>query len=268
MNPYDSQPRTNGLSQHMTRLMVATVIPIFGLFLLRTVLAALPMIRNAGPIGDLNIAPLVMVKAAIDTVIYFLILRCSMGASQILKSARPHLAEIGTMILLAGCALVAVLAYSGYEVLMASLAPAQMEAYNWIFLAVVLTPIAVIVVMVTRRLDFFSNLVFGKLNEAVAQPPAGRPPVGASPSSAANEAEQRMQARVQTLSGKVSQAGEAVDRLRTQGRLSAELAESSLKVHEYLLGAQQSLANRDLDAAKGFADWADYEASRLLMAAQ
>jgi hypothetical protein len=286
MNPYaPAKAPSDGLGESVTRLFVATIVPIAGLFFLRLILASLPMIKNAGPIGELGVTPLVLIKASLDTVIYFLIIRFCMASSAQLKHIRPHLAEVSNAITMAGCALVATLAYSGYENLMASLAPMQMEVYNWVFLAVVLTPIALLVVIVTRRLDFFSNLIFGKLSQAStgfpapypAAAPAGPqagwnpqfPPAAMPPGVApVDPAEQQLRERLAGMQQRVVAARETAEKLRSQGRLSAEMSEAASKMQGYFDGAKQSLDHRDIQSAKGFADWAEYEANRLLAAAK
>lgn len=284
MNPYAPKAPSDGLGEHISRLAVATIVPIFALFVLRLILASLPMIKNAAPIADLGVTPLLLIKAAIDTVIYFLILRFALVSSGYIKGIRTHLEEVANIVTLAGCALVATLAYSGYELLVGSLAPTQMEVYNWVFLGAVLTPIALIVMIVVRRMDFFSNLLFGKLSQATAMPAgvysAGQaagvnpgfspawspaPPQGMPPG--VDPAQEQLRARVTAIRSQVNSAKEAAERLQSAGKLNAELAESASKMMSYLDGAVQSLEGRDLNAAKGFADWAEYEATRVLSAA-
>jgi len=288
MNPNFPQRPSDGLGQAASRMFVATIVPVFGLGFLRLILASLPMIKNAGPIADLGVTPLILIKAALDTVIYFLIMRFCLAVSGQMRLLRPHMAEIANIITLAGCALVATMAYSGYELLAASLAPTQMEIYNWLFLAIVLTPIAVIVVIVTRRVDFFSNLLFGKLTEAAAAPgafaaaassagapapaswapPASAPPAPMPPPAAMDPQQQEIRQRLTAVQQQVKAAQRAAESLQGGGRLSAELAESAAKMQSYLDGANLSADSRDWAGAKSFADWAEYESSRLLLAAK
>jgi len=274
MTPH-TQKTSDSLGQTVSRIFVATLIPVFGLFILRLVLASLPMIKNAGTIGDLGLTPLVLMKASLDTVIYFLIIRLCIALNDAIRTLRPHLGEIASVILLSGCALVATLAYSGYEVLFITLAPSQSELYNWIFLAIVLAPIAMIVVIVTRRLDFFTNLMFGKLNEVATHPqsfaaaPAGYagtplPPAAPPPPPAAINAGREIQDRVNAVAKSVKSAQVEADRLRARNALDVLKAESAEKMHAYLDGALTAIAQSDWDGARHFADWAEYEASRLL----
>ena len=281
MNSSSLQRPSDGLGESMTRLFVATIIPVVGLFFLRLVLASLPMIKNAAPISDLNVTPLVLIKAALDSVIYFLILRFAWSASEQLKRLRPHLAEIASVILLTGCAVVATLAYSGYEILMASLAPGQMDVYNWLFLAIVLVPVALIVIIATRRMDLFTELLFGKLSSAVAAPQmhmqsaaaagaqadwrAAGPPAGAPPE--AESGDHQMRQRMVAIQQQVASARQAADKLRARGALGGETAESLSKMEGYLDGAAKNMERRDWVKAKSFADWAEYEANRIVTAA-
>src|SRR5260370_11367719 len=107
MNPYVPATQNDSLGQAIGRLAVATIVPVFGLFVLRLILASLPMIKNAGMIGDLGITPSVLVKASIDTVIYFLVIRFGRACSQQIKARRPHLADIATVVVRACGALMA-----------------------------------------------------------------------------------------------------------------------------------------------------------------
>ena len=75
MNPNAPQQSSDGLGPAVSRLFLSTIIPIFGLFFLRLVLASLPMIKHAAPISELNVTSLILIKAALDSVIYFLIIR-------------------------------------------------------------------------------------------------------------------------------------------------------------------------------------------------
>lgn len=259
------------------RLAVATLLPVFGLFVLRLILVSLPMIKNAGPMGDSGITPLLLVKAVIDTSIYFLILRFCWATSEYLKAESPQWVELTSVIVLVGFALVSTLAYSGYERLMFALAPAQMELYNWVFLAAVLIPVGMIIVIVVRRMDFFTELVLGGIQrtpqsamQAAAgaySAPHGSPQPPSPPPPNPNDSEgSALRNRVNALQQTVASALVAAQQLKAQGRLGSDLLESPQKMQGYLGGAVQSLANGDLTSAKGFADWAEYEASRLLQA--
>ena len=280
MNPSYPQRPSDGLGQSVSRMFVGTLIPVMGLFVLRLVLVSLPMIKNAGPIADLGVTPLLLIKAALDTTIYFLIMRFAIGASQQIKLMRPHLLEIANIVMLAGCALVATLAYSGYEALFASLAPTQMEVYNWLFLAIVLIPIVLIVVIATRRLDLFTELMFGKISSAVAAPqPASQPAWNPPPPAPAalppppalqpvmDPAEQQIRGRMESVQQIVGSARQTAERLNARGGLQGDLAESFTKMESYLVGAVKSVDRGEWDKAKGFADWAEYEANRILTAA-
>jgi small-conductance mechanosensitive channel len=261
------------LGQSIARLFLSTLIPVFGLYLLRLILASLPMIKNAGPIADLGVTPLILIKSALDTVVFFLIIRFALGASQQIKTARPHWDEIGNLAVLVGAALVAVLAYNGYEALAASLMPAQLEVYNWVFLVIVLIPVALVVIIVTRRMDFFTELMFGKLSAAVATPQSSyaappvwgaAPPQGPPPSF--DPVEQQTNERVAAVQQKVALARQTAERLRARGMVNGDFNEAVTKMEGYLDGAVKSRDKRDWTSAKGFADWAEYEASRIVAA--
>jgi hypothetical protein len=275
MTPHQSRPN-DGLAPTVSRLFIATLIPVFGLFILRVILGALPMIRNAGPIGDLGITPFLLIKAVLDTVIYFLVITFCFATSREIRNMQPHLTEIASIVLLAGCALVATLAYSGYEVLFAVLAPSQSDSYNWIFLAIVLAPIGMIVVIVTRRLDFFTNLMVGKLNQVAMQPqafsaaagssgpestPSPQPPPGPAPEL---DPMKEVRGRLDAVERKVASARVEAERLRARNALTSQAADSASKMQSYMEGAVASIDQRDWAGARHFADWAEYEATCVL----
>jgi hypothetical protein len=96
----------------------------------------------------------------------------------------------------------------------------------------------------------------------VAAPP---PPARQEPTPAPDPT--RELAERLAASGKlIASARQAAEGLRARNALTSELSESAAKMQAYLDGALQNLDRHDLDGAKHFADWADYEASRVLAA--
>jgi DNA integrity scanning protein DisA with diadenylate cyclase activity len=208
---------------------------------------------------------MLLIKATLDTVIYFLIIRFCLAASHEIRAVRPHLSEIANVVVLAGCALVSTLAYSGYQDVFAAVAPAQSELYNWLFLVIVLAPIAMIVVIVARRLDFFTNLMFGKLNAVAIQQTAfaaaPQPPPGPAPDL---DTSREIRDRVSSIERKVESAKAEAEKLRARNALGTETADSVAKMQGYRDGALAAIEKEDWAGARHFSDWAEYEASRVL----
>lgn len=252
---------------------MGAIIPIFALIVLRLILSSLPMLKNAGPMGDTGVTPLALTKAAIDTAIYFLIVRFTWVGARTIRSARPHLTELATILSLAGFALVATLAYSGYEQLVLTFIPDSANIYNWTFLVLVLAPIGAIVVIITRRLDFFTNLLFGKMSGALQTPPpmvfaaaTGARPAGAPPTiqPAGTGPIEPLQQRLDAAAIRVSAAKEVISSFRTRGALPPDLADSAAKMDAYFEGATQNLQRHDALHVQHHHDWAEYEANRVL----
>lgn len=76
-----------------------------------------------------------------------------------------------------------------------------------------------------------------------------------------------LRTRLAELEQQANAARQAADRLRARGALSDETAEALTKMEGYLEGAAKSIDRQDWVKAKGFADWAEYEAGRVLTSA-
>ena len=207
-------------------------------------------------------------------------------ASDVIRTRRPHLTELATIVTLCGVALAGVVAYSGYEPLLGALAPEQGELYNWIFLALILIPAAVIVVLVIRNLEYFNDSILRQFSarsdrstsNAPFHPPIGQfpsspfqaaSPQGAPPSLtvAPSDFEQLCQ-RTEKTAARVSAARSAAEALTRTGALRGELSASAAKMEGYFQGAQVSLTQQQFPQTANYLDWADYEANRLLAASK
>jgi hypothetical protein len=96
-------------------------LAIVGLLVLRAILGALPMVKNASAIGDTFLTPLVLANAVVDTVIFLLILSFGVGLGRTMQANYTRLPDLGKMISLATVAVVLLLAYGSYQTVVACL---------------------------------------------------------------------------------------------------------------------------------------------------
>lgn len=77
-------------------------------------------------------------------------------------------------------------------------------------------------------------------------------------------AEELPRTRLAELDQRANAARQAAEGLRSRGALSGETAEALLRMEGYLDGVAKSIDRQDFVKAEGFADWAEYEAGRVL----
>lgn len=187
-------------------------VTVAGLLILRGILGALPMLKNASAIGSSLMTPLVIADAVVDTVLFVVLLRFGMQVGRSIADNYTRLPDLGRIISLATVTLVLILAYELYQTPVAcllvmpsdlsslsggtvpanvqdlarvwsqvlqqagmqnsvgdALAAYQREAvtmlrkppdiYGWTFLILVAIPVVGIVVLVSRNLDTFTELI-------------------------------------------------------------------------------------------------------------
>ena len=101
--------------------VIRVALAIVGLLVLRAILGALPMVKNASAIGDTFLTPLVLANAVVDTVIFLLILSFGVGLGRTMQANYTRLPDLGKMISLATVAVVLLLAYGSYQTVVACL---------------------------------------------------------------------------------------------------------------------------------------------------
>ena len=263
MNPQYAmaqQPQTMG--QQLGRVFVSSLVMGFGLLILRVILTSLPMIKNAGPIGDTGLPVLVLVKALLDTGIFVVLLLFTIQVQRLFASNRPDLADLGMLVLLLGATVAAALAYNSYQILQLVLMPDLTELYNWLFILVVLGLLAFAVVTVIRRLDFFTSLLYNGFAQAGTQPAGYGPPMGMPPAAGPSPEMMAWQGRYESIGQRVSRAMQVA-----QGRpLPPELQQAAGNMQSYMQNSQQCAGRMDWAEAKRCLDWAEYEAGRVLAA--
>lgn len=272
-NPY-AMPTT--LGQRLGRASVSFFVVAFGLIVLRLILTSLPMLKHAGLIGDTGIPVLVLVKALLDAGILALFLRYTFQASALVRQDRSDLGDVSTLILLLGGTITATFAYNSFQNLQFALAPEQGELYNWLFILIVLGLIAVAVVTVVRRLDFFTTLLYNGLSGSATAPgmapamgghgpPQGAPPPQGPPAQSPELAQ--FQVRSAAAGQRVASAQQHMERRQASGLpMDMQLHQSAVNMQTYFQGAHQSASRSDwAEAARGL-DWAEYEAGRVMAA--
>jgi hypothetical protein len=108
------------LDRELGKRIIRVVLSIVGLLILRAILAALPMMKNASSIGGSLLTPLVLAHAIVDTAIFLLLLRFGFGLGNKIR-ANFKLPDMGGVVSMVFLALVLVLAYSSYETVTACL---------------------------------------------------------------------------------------------------------------------------------------------------
>ncbi len=108
------------LDRELGKRIIRVVLSIVGLLILRAILAALPMMKNASSIGGSLLTPLVLAQAIVDTVIFLLLLRFGFGLGNKIR-ANYKLPDMGGVVSMVFLALVLVFAYDSYETITACL---------------------------------------------------------------------------------------------------------------------------------------------------
>jgi hypothetical protein len=211
----------SALGSELAKKAVRLALTVVGLLVLRAILAALPVLKNASAFDDSLISPLVVGNAIVDTAIFLALLGFGIGLGRSVQAAHPRLPELGKILTLAVVAVVLLLAYQSYQMPAACLVetPADLlnlnkastnvnsgnpefgellrawnqmvqgfsaealptatgsnllayqrlavavfrqspDLYGWTFLVLVAIPVVSIVLMITRNLDAFTELVF------------------------------------------------------------------------------------------------------------
>lgn len=258
-----AQPQQT-MGQQLGRVFVSSLVMGFGLLILRVILTSLPMIKNAGPIGDTGLPVIILVKVLLDSAMFAVLLLFTIQAQRLISTHRPDLADLGMLVLLLGATVTAALAYNSYQVLQMVLMPEQAELYNWLFILLVLGLLTFAVITVVRRLEFFTNLLYNGFSQAGARPATYGPPMGTPPAAGMgmNPEMAVWQGRYDALAPRVSRAAQMA-----QGRpLPADLQQAVGNMQAYLQSAQQNAGRMDWSEAKRCLDWAEYESSRVMAA--
>ena len=108
------------LDLELGKRIIRVGLAIVGLLILRAILAALPMMKNASSIAGSFLTPLVLAQAIVDTLIFLLLLRFGFGLGNKIR-ANFKLPDMGKVVSMVFLALVLVFAYNSYETVTACL---------------------------------------------------------------------------------------------------------------------------------------------------
>jgi len=109
------------LGPDFAKRVIRVALAVVGLLVLRAILGALPMMKNASAIESTLLTPLVVANAVVDTVIFLLILSFGVGLGRTIQANFTRLPDLGRMISLATMAVVLLLAYGSYQTVVACL---------------------------------------------------------------------------------------------------------------------------------------------------
>jgi hypothetical protein len=115
--------------------VIRVALAVVGLLILRAILGALPMVKNASAIGGTLLTPLVVADAVVDTVIFLLILSFGVGLGRTIQAGYTRLPDLGKMISLATVAVVLLLAYGSYQTVVACLLESPSDIVNTLTLS-------------------------------------------------------------------------------------------------------------------------------------
>jgi hypothetical protein len=119
-------PNTNGkpkqdteqtpltFAQNTWKKVIRFVINSLGLLILRAILGALPMLKNASAFGDSLMSPLVLAYAIVDTVLLLVVLDFGITLARDIQNKYEHIPELKKLISLATIVLVLLFAYKVY----------------------------------------------------------------------------------------------------------------------------------------------------------
>lgn len=105
----------SAFGQDFGKQVLRVALAVVGLLILRAILGALPMLKNASTIGSTFISPLVIINAVIDTVILLALLRLGLVVGRSISEHYVRLPDLGRIVSLAVAALALAAAYEVYQ---------------------------------------------------------------------------------------------------------------------------------------------------------
>jgi ribosomal protein L40E len=131
-------------------------------------------VQNAILLGtQLAIFPITIAKAAVDTLIFAMILLFCRSLVYLFRSNYPKMPDLGLMMSLCLVTAVVAIAYHSYQGLAYPfLFPDNYSIYGWVFLVLVLAPLVFLGVVVARNMDAITGAVMQSGSALAAPPPA------------------------------------------------------------------------------------------------
>jgi len=130
-------------------------------------------LQNAILLGTkLAIFPITIAKAAVDTLIFAMILLFCRNLNALFRSNYRKMSELGLMMSLGLVTIVVAIAYHSYQsITYPFLFPDNYAIYGWVFLVLVLAPLVFLAVVVARNMDAITGAVMQSGSVLTAPPP-------------------------------------------------------------------------------------------------
>ncbi len=159
------------LAGQVGRRIVSLVVSIVVLVFIRSVLASLPVLRNAQAIGDSGITPVMIVQVVVDTLILAALLRFGFQLSATVRAGSQSFPESGTIWNLFIITLVAACAQGVYSEVGQALLRENFPLYGWVFLVMILLPLACALVLAALKVNAITEAFFRAVHAAAKKCP-------------------------------------------------------------------------------------------------
>lgn len=129
-------------------------------------------LQNAILLGTrLAIFPITIAKAAVDTLIFAMILLFCRNLTILFQSSYRKIPDLGLMMSLGLVTIIVAIAYHSYQgVTYPFLFPDNYAIYGWLFLVLVLAPLIYLAVVVARNMDAITGVVLQSSSVVTAPP--------------------------------------------------------------------------------------------------
>lgn len=130
-------------------------------------------LQNAILLGTrLAIFPITIAKAAVDTLIFMMIILFCRSLTLLFRSNYRKMPDLGLMMSLGLVTVIVAIAYHSYQgVAYPFLFPDNYSIYGWVFLVLVLAPLIFLAVVVSRNMDAITGAVMQSGSALAAPPP-------------------------------------------------------------------------------------------------
>jgi len=131
----------------------------------------LPVLRNPQAIGDSGITPVMIEQLIVDTLILAAMLRFGFQLSATLRAGSPAFPESGAIWNLFIITLVAACAQNVYSDLGQALLRENFQLYGWVFLVLILLPLACALVLAALKVNAITEAFFRAVHAAAKKCP-------------------------------------------------------------------------------------------------
>jgi hypothetical protein len=159
------------LAGQVGRRIVSLVVSVVILVFIRSMLASLPVLRNAQPFGGSGVTPAMIVQVVVDTLILAAMLRFGFQLSGTIRAGSQFFPEGGTIWNLFIITLVAAAAQNVYSELGQALLRENFPLYGWVFLVLILLPLACALVLAALKVNAITEAFFRAVHAAARKCP-------------------------------------------------------------------------------------------------